>query len=51
MNGTRGKFIIYIENDNISEEYIQYILDCWYTFLTGDLGLQPADAPIIYVEE
>lgn len=35
---------------DISEETLEYIFDCWVTFVTQDLGLQANEA-IMYEEE
>lgn len=44
MNGTR--FVIDI-NTPLSQEILEYIFDCWVSFVVGDLGLQPKDLPMI----
>ena len=44
MNGS--KFIIEI-NTVLSEEILEYIFDCWLTFVVNDLGLKPNELPML----
>jgi hypothetical protein len=37
-------------NTNLPEEILQYIFDCWATFVVGDLGLIPSQLPMLLVE-
>lgn len=37
-------------NVELSEEIVQYIFDCWATFVVGDLDLLPNQLPMSYIE-
>jgi hypothetical protein len=37
-------------NTNLPQELIEYIFDCWVTFVVGDLGLLPNQLPISYID-
>jgi hypothetical protein len=42
---TKNRLIIEI-NTEITQEVLEYIFDCWVTFVVGDLGLKPNELPM-----
>lgn len=39
------KFEIAVNTD-LSQEFLEYIFDCWVAFVTNDLGLLPHELPM-----
>ena len=35
----------------LTNEQIEYIFDCWISFITNDLGFAPSDLPIYLQQE
>lgn len=45
-----SKFVVEVGKD-LPEEIVQYILDCWVTFVTQDLGYNVSDLLMLYEED